>query len=88
MAAKKLEPFFPSHFPSLLNKLQPYMDQVLIVHFCGTKAKGRRRQKGKVTTFLKVPALSFSSPSPWSNSSFGGVPFLETQLILVSIRSW
>lgn len=64
------------------------MDQVLIVHFCGTKAKGRRRRKAKVTGFIKVPALSSSSPSLWSNSSFDGVPSLETQLILVSIRSW
>lgn len=55
------------------NELLPNMDQVLIEHrFCGTKAKGRRRPKARVTAFIQKkkkkrrrvarPSLCFVTP--------------------------
>lgn len=41
-------------FHFLSNQLLPNIDQVLIEHFfCGTKAKGRRRPKARVTAFIQ-----------------------------------
>lgn len=86
---KKLKPI-SSLSSSILNKLLPYIDQILIVHdaaILAQKPQSEGGRKGKVTTFLRC-LLSASLPHFNKVTSFGGLPSLETRLTLVSIRSW